>query len=147
VREVTGTVDDALAELAKAGVDGPAFAISDGTRHWLLTEPAAAALDAALPAERSPAWRSLDVTIAHLLLIRHTWELEDREGVVDYAHDVDEALAAARSAGGTALLLNPTPVAEVAAVAAAGDRMPRKSTLFMPKPATGLLIRAFADQD
>jgi uncharacterized protein (DUF1015 family) len=44
------------------------------------------------------------------------------------------------------LLLNPTPVADVAAVAAAGDRMPRKSTLFVPKPATGLLIRAFADE-
>ncbi|MDQ1683882.1 MAG: hypothetical protein QOC82_619 [Frankiaceae bacterium] len=145
-REVTGTVDDALAELAKAGVDGPAFAITDGDRHWLLTEPAPAELAAALPADRSAAWRSLDVTIAHLLLIRRTWGLEDREGVVDYAHDVDAALSAARATGGTALLLNPTPVAGVAAVAAAGDRMPRKSTLFVPKPATGLLIRVFADQ-
>jgi len=146
VREVSGSVDDALAELAKAGVDGPAFALTDGERHWLLTEPAAAELAAALPAERSAAWRSLDVTIAHLLLIRRTWGLDDREGVVDYAHDVEDALAAARASGGTALLLNPTPVAGVAAVAAAGDRMPRKSTLFVPKPATGLLIRAFADQ-
>lgn len=146
VREVDGTVDDALAVLAKAGVDGPAFVLTDGAAHWLLTEPAAAELAAALPADRSDAWRSLDVTIAHLLLIRRTWGLDDREGVVDYAHHVDEALAAARSSGGTALLLNPTPVAGVAAVAAAGDRMPRKSTLFVPKPATGLLIRAFADQ-
>jgi uncharacterized protein (DUF1015 family) len=53
---------------------------------------------------------------------------------------------AARQTGGCALLLNPTPVGDVAAVAAAGDRMPRKSTLFVPKPATGLLIRAFADE-
>lgn len=147
VREVTGTVDDALAELAKAGVDGTAFVLTDGEQHWLLTDPAATELQAALPADRSEAWRALDVTIAHLLLIRRTWGLDDREGVVDYAHDVADALAAARSSGGTALLLNPTPVAGVAAVAAAGDRMPRKSTLFVPKPATGLLIRAFADQD
>jgi uncharacterized protein (DUF1015 family) len=146
VREVAGTVDDALASLAKAGVDGPAFVLTNGEEHWLLTDPAAAELDAALPAERSEAWRALDVTIAHLLLIRRTWGLEDREGVVDYAHHVDAALAAARASHGTALLLNPTPVAGVAAVAAAGDRMPRKSTLFVPKPATGLLIRAFADQ-
>lgn len=145
VREVAGVVDDALAELAKAGVDGPAFAVTDGERHWLLTEPAITALDAALPADRSDAWRGLDVTIAHLVLIRETWGLEDREGVVDYAHDVEGALAAARKTGGLALLLNPTPVAGVASVAAAGDRMPRKSTLFVPKPATGLLIRAFAD--
>lgn len=147
VRDVGGTVDDALAELAKAGVDGPAFLVTDGERHWLLTEPAAAELQAALPSDRSEAWRALDVTIAHLLLIGRTWDLEDREGVVDYAHDVAAALAEARASGGTALLLNPTPVAGVAAVAAAGDRMPRKSTLFVPKPATGLLIRAFADQE
>jgi uncharacterized protein (DUF1015 family) len=145
VREVAGTVDDALAALAKAGVDGPAFVATDGAQHWLLSEPDQGELTRALPSERSQAWRSLDVTIAHLLLIRRTWGLDDREGVVDYAHDVGSAVAAASAAGGTALLLNPTPVAGVAAVAAAGDRMPRKSTLFVPKPATGLLIRAFAD--
>jgi uncharacterized protein (DUF1015 family) len=34
----------------------------------------------------------------------------------------------------------------VAAIAAAGARMPRKSTLFTPKPASGLVMRRFADQ-
>jgi uncharacterized protein (DUF1015 family) len=58
---------------------------------------------------------------------------------------VDEALTAAKEADGTAILLRATPVAEVAAVAAAGARMPRKSTLFTPKPASGLLMRRFAD--
>jgi uncharacterized protein (DUF1015 family) len=86
------------------------------------------------------------VTIAHLYLIRQLWGLEDREDVVDFRHDVPAALSAAAETNGCALLLNPTPVADVAAVAAAGDRMPRKSTLFVPKPATGLLIRAFADE-
>ena len=52
----------------------------------------------------------------------------------------------ARATGGTAVLLRPTPVAAVAAVAAAGARMPRKSTLFTPKPASGLVMRRFADQ-
>jgi uncharacterized protein (DUF1015 family) len=37
-------------------------------------------------------------------------------------------------------------VQSVAQVAAAGARMPRKSTLFTPKPASGLVIRRFADQ-
>ena len=71
--------------------------------------------------------------------------LTDTEATVRYAHDVAEATALAASTGGTALLLNPTPVEAVIAVAEAGDRMPRKSTLFTPKPRTGLLIRAFAD--
>jgi hypothetical protein len=145
VRPVAGTVDDALDELAKAGLAGTAFVLTDGAASWLLHDPDRAQLDAALPAERSPAFRSLDVTVAHLFLIRQVWGLEDREGVVDYRHDVPAAIDAARAGNGAALLLNPTPVADVAAVAAAGERMPRKSTLFVPKPATGLLIRAFAD--
>ena len=145
VRAVTGAVDEALDALAKAGVDGTAFVVTDGESSWLLTEPHPDRLAPALPADRSQAWRSLDVTVAHLYLIRSLWGLEDREDVVDYRHDVPAAVAAARDSGGSALLLNPTPVADVAAVAAAGDRMPRKSTLFVPKPATGLLIRSFAD--
>ena len=146
VQPITGSVDDALDALTKAGVDGAAFVVTDGSASWLLTDPDPARLDAALPGDRSQAWRSLDVTVAHLFLIRELWALEDREDVVDFRHDVPAAVEAARQSGGCALLLNPTPVGDVAAVAAAGDRMPRKSTLFVPKPATGLLIRAFADE-
>jgi uncharacterized protein (DUF1015 family) len=145
VQPLAGSVAEALDALAKAGVDGHAFVVTDGDRSWLLTEPEAGQVERALPADRSAAWRSLDVTIAHLFLIRVLWALEDREDVVDFRHDVPAALAAAKETAGCALLLNPTPVSDVAAVAAAGDRMPRKSTLFVPKPATGLLIRAFAD--
>ena len=147
VDEVAGGIDEALEQLEKAGVRGASYVVTDGEQSFLLSEPDAAGLSAALPAERSQAWRLLDVTIAHLYLIRVLWGLEDREGVVDFAHDVAEAVSLAKAAGGCALLLNPTPVADVAAVAAAGDRMPRKSTLFVPKPATGLLIRAFEDAD
>jgi len=78
-------------------------------------------------------------------LVEATWKLEDTVDVVGYAHSVDEAIEAARRSGGTAVLLRPTPVAAVAAVAAAGARMPRKSTLFTPKPASGLVMRRFAD--
>jgi len=147
VESVVGGVDEALERLGKAGVDGHAFVVTDGTSSWLLTDPDMDGLNDALPADRSAAWRSLDVTVAHLFLIRRLWKLEDREDVVDFRHDVPAAVEAARSSGGCALLLNATPVADVAAVAAAADRMPRKSTLFVPKPATGLLIRAFADAE
>lgn len=139
----TRPVDPAQAavELREAGRSGPAFVLTDGSDAVLLTDPDAAALEAALPPERSPAWRSLDVTIAHAFLIRVLWALTDNEDVVDFAHDKAAAVQAAAAAGGTALLLNATPVDAVAAVAEAGDRMPRKSTLFTPKPATGVAIR------
>jgi uncharacterized protein (DUF1015 family) len=138
-------VDDASDALATAGKQGTAFVISDGEQAWLLTDPDRQAVEAALPADRSAAWRALDVAVAHGYLISELWGLDDNEQVVEFHHHVDSALNSARSTGGVALLLNPTPVADVAAVAAEGDRMPRKSTLFVPKPATGLLMRAFAD--
>ena len=134
--------EEALLELARAGEAGTAFVLSDGSGAFhLLTSPDAAALDAAVPHDRTDAWRALDVTIAHFLLIQHVWQLEDSVEIVDFQHSTEESLTAARASGGTALLLNPTPVADVVAVASAGDRMPRKSTLFTPKPRTGLIIR------
>jgi uncharacterized protein (DUF1015 family) len=132
--------------LAKAGEDGPAFALADTAGAWLLTRPDPEQAKRALPADRSPAWRSLDVSLAHYLLIRQAWGLQDTEAVVGFRHDLQSTLEAA-GASGTALLLNPTPVQGVAAVAEAGDRMPRKSTLFTPKPRTGLVIRLLDAMD
>ena len=40
----------------------------------------------------------------------------------------------------SAFLLDPTPVAAVTQVAAAGEVMPQKSTYFHPKAPTGLLF-------
>jgi uncharacterized protein (DUF1015 family) len=140
VRELPD-VGSTLAALAEAGSRGPAFALSDGRQSVLLTDPDARLLADAMPADRSDAWQGLDVAVAHTVLVRTLWELDDREGVVDFAHDPESALRGARDSGGTALLLNPTPVESVAAVAEAGDRMPRKSTLFTPKPATGVVFR------
>jgi uncharacterized protein (DUF1015 family) len=145
IREVDGGSAAALAALAEAG-KGTAFLLTDGDRWVLLTDPDPALVESALPGDRSAAWRGLDVSVAHRLLVDRLWGLRDHEDVVGFRHDVSSAVAAARESGGTALLLNPTPVDAVAAVAAAGERMPRKSTLFTPKPRTGLLLRAYADE-
>jgi uncharacterized protein (DUF1015 family) len=147
VRDVQGDLTTALGALAEAGAGGaPAFLLAGYGRYVLLTDPKPDALRAAMPAGRSPAWQRLDVAVAHRLLIGSLWGLDDTVDTVDYAHDVAAAIRAAGAAGGTALLLNPTPVAAVAEVAAAGERMPRKSTLYTPKPATGLVLRALADE-
>jgi uncharacterized protein (DUF1015 family) len=138
-----GSLDDALDALAAAGKAGAAFVVSDGEQRWLLSDAPSEAVDAFLPSEQSDAWRSLDVSVAHHALIRGIWKLTDDETTVGYRHDAPAAERAARTSGGIALLLNPTPVEAVIAVAAAGERMPRKSTLFTPKPRTGLLIRTF----
>ena len=100
---------------------------------------------AALPAERSAAWKALDVSVLHGAVVADLWQLTDTVETVAYEHDVPAALAAAARTGGTAVLLNPTPVDGVTAVAAGGERMPRKSTLFTPKPRTGLVVRDHRD--
>lgn len=139
VRPLDGSLPDALETLRRAGSSGPAFLLAGADRVFLLTDPSPAAVQRAVSRNHSPAWRQLDVTLAHQLLIADLWALRDTEDLVGFSHDVPAALAAAGA--GTALLLNPTPVAAVTAVAAAGERMPRKSTLFTPKPRTGLVIR------
>jgi len=147
VRRLSGDLDDALAALAEAGRSGPAFVLAsgDGGELHLVTEPDAARLAAAVPPERSAAWAALDVSVLHAYLVTDLWGLVDDVGHVAYEHDVQGALAAAARTGGTAVLLNPTPVESVAAVAGSGERMPRKSTLFTPKPSTGLVIRDHRD--
>jgi uncharacterized protein (DUF1015 family) len=137
----TGSTESILARLRDAGRDSVTFLLGDGERWVLLQSPDPDVVDAVLPTDRSPAWLGLDVSVAHHVLIRHDLGLPDDEETVGYAHDVAEAVEAARAQNGVALLLNATPVESVAAVAAAGDRMPRKSTLFTPKPRTGLLLR------
>jgi len=58
--------------------------------------------------------------------------------------DAAAAVEAARQARGTAVICNPATAADVRAVAENGERMPRKSTSFGPKPRTGLVMRSFA---
>jgi uncharacterized protein (DUF1015 family) len=119
------------------------FLITDGSRVAELTSPTPAALDA-VPAEAPAAWRRLDVVLAHHGLFDRSWGRPDDPSSVLVAHDVAEALQLARERAGVAVLLHsPSPV-DVAAVARAGARMPRKSTLFVPKPRTGLVLRPHA---
>jgi uncharacterized protein (DUF1015 family) len=47
-------------------------------------------------------------------------------------------------AGATAVISCPLTAEDVYTVAAQGERVPRKSTSFMPKPRTGLVVRTFA---
>ncbi|MGY1775837.1 DUF1015 family protein [Geodermatophilus sp. SYSU D00804] len=123
---------------------GGLFLLSDGRRLLRLSEPSAE-VRATVPAEAPPAWRGLDVVLATTGLIGHLWGRPDDPGSVLVAHDVPEALGLADRRHGVALLLRPPSPTDVAAVARAGARMPRKSTLFVPKPRTGLVLRPHGD--
>ncbi len=136
----------ALEALAVAGQDGPAFLVAGQGQVHLLTDPDPVQLEAAMPADRSGAWRRLSTAVLQQYLLGALWGIQDDEqGVHVVHHDADRAIAEAdASPGGTAVIGNPLRAADVYAVAAGGERLPRKSTSFAPKPRTGLILRSFA---
>jgi uncharacterized protein (DUF1015 family) len=164
VRPAGDTLDDALTALTAAAGAHP-FVVTDGTTYRLVEEPDPAAVEAALPPERPARWRALDASVLHGLVVARLWRWPDgttppaapaapagsadADGPaglrIEYLHDAGAAVRAARRRHGVAVLLRPVDVADVLALAADGERMPRKSTSFGPKPRTGLVLRLLDD--
>lgn len=67
--------------------------------------------------------------------------LEPAGAEVTYEHDIEMVEEAVSERGEVAFLMTPVPVPLVAEKALAGVRLPPKTTLFWPKPRTGLLMR------
>ena len=62
-----------------------------------------------------------------------------------YARSTEEALQLVRAGDyDAAFFMRPTPVEQVADIAAAGENMPPKLTFFHPKLLTGLLLNPLA---
>jgi uncharacterized protein (DUF1015 family) len=135
----------ALDELAEANQPGPAFLVAGGGEVRLLTDPDPVQVDAAMPPGHSPRWRALAASVLQELLIARLWGISDAEPDVRIVHnDAAEAVAEADETGGTAVICPSMSTWDVYDVAARGERVPRKSTSFGPKPRTGLVIRTFA---
>ncbi len=94
--------------------------------------------------EGSETLRWLDVSVLSGTLSRMIGASEATltgDGRLSYTHDAREAVRAVHAAeADVAIILRPTPIDQVLAVAAAGDFMPAKSTYFYPKAATGLVF-------
>ena len=141
----TSDLPAALDGLADANRRGPAFLIAGGGEVCLLTDPDPAGVDAAMPPGHSPHWRSLAASVLQELLIARIWGISDAEPDVRIVHnDAATAIAEADETGGTAVICPSMSTWDVYDVAAHGERVPRKSTSFGPKPRTGLVIRTFA---
>ncbi|GGS57482.1 hypothetical protein GCM10010156_15230 [Planobispora rosea] len=134
------TLAEGLSALGRASE--PAFLLTDENTAYLITDPDPEQVEHAMPADRSPRWRSLNTSILAEFLLPKVWGMRDDEHSVRVVHHDSRAAARlARDTGGTAVLMNPLAVDDVLAVAAQGERVPRKSTSFGPKPRTGLLMR------
>jgi uncharacterized protein (DUF1015 family) len=93
------------------------------------------------PSPQASPRAKLDVSLLQQLIVTRLCPTQQEQEAILYTKDDHEALDwVTRGSGTGAFLLNATKVSEVQAVAAAGERMPHKSTYFYPKPLTGLVI-------
>jgi uncharacterized protein (DUF1015 family) len=137
--------------LAEAGREGTAFLLAGGPCFRLLSQPDPVATAESMPAGLSAPWRSLDASVLQQLLLARLWGITDNERDVLIYHDAAEALRAVGVPGpggaGTAVISNPVTFDAVIQIAALGERVPRKSTSFGPKPRTGLVLRTCGPND
>lgn len=100
--------------------------------------------------DMSDAYCGLDVTVLHSLVLERILGI-DKENMANqknltYTRSRQEALEAVDIDGADcSFILNPTKVSEIRDVAAAGEKMPQKSTYFYPKLITGLVMNKFSD--
>lgn len=110
----------------------------------LLTLKDLSVMEELLP-EKSEASRELDVSVLHTLVLERILGI-DKENMANqknltYTRSLSEALESVKAGSSQcAFILNPTRVEEIGAVAAAGEKMPQKSTYFYPKLITGLVM-------
>ncbi|MFE9454860.1 DUF1015 domain-containing protein [Streptomyces sp. NPDC006739] len=143
VRRLDVPLAKALEDLADAACAGNAFLLAgDGAFH-LVDRPDPDLLARTIPVDRPAAWRTLDAAVLHATLLDHVWRIpEDSPAHIAYIHDTAATVAKAERDGGTAVLMHPVREEVVRDLARQGVTMPRKSTSFGPKPASGLVLRA-----
>ena len=121
------------------------FAFYCGKGEWyLMTLRDISTMAAVLP-DVSPASQQLDVSVLHSLVLEKTMGI-DRENMANqinltYTKFFEEAiLGVDKGEFQCSFILNPTRVTEIRDVAAAGEKMPQKSTYFYPKMITGMVM-------
>jgi uncharacterized protein (DUF1015 family) len=141
------SLEDAQRCLAVAGREGTAFLLAGASGFRLLSQPDPVQVAASMPAGVSAAWQGLDAAVLQQLLLGRLWGIADNERDVLIDHDAADAVRAVSVSGpasqGTAVISNPVSFKDVIEIAANGERVPRKSTSFGPKPRTGLVLRTF----
>ncbi|MGW0940362.1 DUF1015 family protein [Streptomyces sp. NPDC002666] len=142
VRTIEGPLPHALDVLADAAALGNAFLLAGDGGFHLVDRPDEALLARTVPADRPAAWRTLDATVLHSVLLDHIWRIPDDPAHIAYIHDTAAAVEQAERHGSTAVLMHPVREEVVRDLARQGVTMPRKSTSFGPKPATGLVLRS-----
>jgi uncharacterized protein (DUF1015 family) len=137
------SLGERLADLAET--DEPVFGVLLDGEGWLVIGDSAAAADRMRREPGSAPVRRLDLTILHTALLGDRLGITDADvtagNVLGYTRsEADARGRVARGEAAAAILVRPTRLEELTAVAAAGDVMPQKSTYFYPKLLTGMVF-------
>ena len=125
-----------------------AFAFYCGGESFSLMTLKNKSVMAEILSDKSAAYQNLDVSVLHSLVLERLFGI-DKENMANqknlfYTRDISEAIDEVNAGrANCAFLINPTLVTEIRDVAAAGEKMPQKSTYFYPKLITGLVMNKF----
>ena len=137
-----GGGQDVVTSLASLGRDRTACIVADRSRMVALVMHPGVLPDRLPSLAQSDAVRDLDVARVESLVVKAILGASMSTPIVRYVPDAKQALDMVQHGGAAmAVLLNPTRVEQVFAVADAGDVMPPKSTYFIPKVPSGLVLR------
>ena len=137
---------DRIERLAELGRERTACLVAfPGEYDVSLVLKPGVSLDRVPDLDRTPAVRSLDVARVDALVVQVILGAGTATPSLTYTADPYAAFDAVRTGrAAAAVLLNPTKVEQVIAVADAGAVMPQKSTYFVPKVPSGLVLRPLA---
>jgi uncharacterized protein (DUF1015 family) len=130
------------ASLAAAVPGQPRIGFYDGA-FAVLTLKDAKVMEEVAP-DRDPAWRSLDVSVLHEVLLEQvmglTKESVERKQNIDYLREVEMGFEQVdKGEANWLFIMNATRMSQVRSCTASGEKMPQKSTDFYPKIISGLV--------
>lgn len=133
---------DPLQHLARAGDRTACLVLTPGGQEFLLQLKPDADLTTLESAETDPLVRALAVTRIEHLVVRQIIGAAESTVTLDNTADAARAVSVVRQgrAAAVAVLIQPTALEHVLAIADAGGVMPPKSTYFMPKVPSGLVL-------
>jgi len=118
------------------------FAMYLKGRYYILTLKGEKVMDK-FAGDRSKIWRTLDVSILHKIILEQLMGINEKnlEDHVKYTRVDEEAIRFVDEGKyDISFLMNATKIEELKAIADAGEHMPQKSTYFLPKMLSGLVM-------
>jgi uncharacterized protein (DUF1015 family) len=136
---------DVLWKKMYEGRESHVFGFYAGSGEFYLLRMKPSAIKDPLLLKHSEAYRELDVSILHSLLLERYLGIDEgkleAQTNIDYMRERESCLRLIDDKKyQAAFFLNPTPAEQMQRIASSGERMPQKSTDFYPKLLTGLVF-------